>query len=129
MSPTAWQRLEAIVICAAIIVAMVVLGLPWWWVFVLFLVFDASMVGYLGGPRAGAFAYNAVHNYAVPAALGVVALITGAEWVAILAFAWGFHVAADRGLGYGLKHNDGFEHTHLGLIGKRKAAGDDTAGR
>lgn len=129
MNPIRWQRFEGIVICAAIIVAMVVLGLAWWWVFVLFLLFDASMAGYLGGPRAGAFVYNAVHNYGVPAALGAVALITGAEWIAIVAFAWAFHVAADRALGYGLKHGDGFQHTHLGFIGKHADAGGESAPR
>jgi len=34
--------------------------------------------------------------------------------------AWGFHVAVDRALGYGLKFNDDFQHTHLGWIGNKR---------
>ena len=120
MNPVRWLRLEGIVIAASVIAAMVILDLDWWWVFVLFLAFDLSMIGYAASPSVGAFTYNLVHNFAVPAALGVVALLTGQHWIAILAFAWAFHVATDRALGYGLKHDDDFKHTHLGIIGRTR---------
>jgi hypothetical protein len=32
--------------------------------------------------------------------------------------AWAFHIGVDRALGYGLKFEDGFQHTHLGTIGR-----------
>ncbi|MGC4863704.1 DUF4260 family protein [Micromonospora sp. DT41] len=32
-------------------------------------------------------------------------------WLGVLALAWVFHIAVDRGLGYGLKTAEGFEHT------------------
>ena len=31
---------------------------------------------------------------------------------------WLAHIGMDRLLGYGLKYDDHFQHTHLGLIGK-----------
>jgi len=31
------------------------------------------------------------------------------------------HASLDRILGYGLKHLDSFNNTHLGIIGKKKA--------
>jgi len=127
MSAVHWQRFEGFAICVAIIAAMVAIDLAWWWVFALFLLFDLSMAGYVRGPRLGAFLYNAVHNYGVPAVLGAVALVTDAQWLGVIAFAWAFHVGADRALGYGLKHDDGFEHTHLGLIGRTRRGATPTS--
>lgn len=55
--------------------------------------------------------------------LAVVALLTMpgpvAWWTGLAALSWAFHVAVDRALGYGLKLAAGFEHTHLGRIGRR----------
>jgi hypothetical protein len=125
VSPVPVQRLENGLLAVAILVAFVVTGAGWWWPLVAFLAFDLSMLGYLAGPRIGAAAYNAVHSYVAPAALailGLVLLAIGAEpfWPFLVAGVWAFHVAADRALGYGLKLVAGFEHTHLGLIGKAR---------
>lgn len=112
------QRVESAVIAAFVAVAFVELGFDWWWLAVLFLAFDLSMVGYLRDPRVGAWAYNAVHTYAGPAAVAVVAVAGEARGAAFLAGVWAFHIAVDRLLGYGLKFQDRFTHTHLGEIGR-----------
>jgi len=121
MTPVAWQRVESALIAAAALVAgPAALGIAWWWPLALFLAFDLSMVGYLAGTRAGALLYNAVHTYVSPAILlGIAVLAGGLTWIAVAGVAWVFHVAVDRALGYGLKLDDAFEHTHLGWIGKR----------
>ena len=65
-----------------------------------------------------------IHNFALPAATGVCALVTHSPSPAastvfgVLTCAWAFHVGVDRALGYGLKTPDGFTHTHLGRIGR-----------
>lgn len=128
MSPIPVQRVENGLVAVAILVAFVVTGAGWWWPLAAFLAFDLSMLGYLAGPRVGAAAYNAVHSYVGPAALailGLVLLAVGVEpfWPFLVAGVWAFHVAADRALGYGLKLVAGFEHTHLGLIGKARRDG------
>ena len=84
-----------------------------------FLLFDLSMVGYVRSPRLGAWTYNVVHSYFAPAALGGGALVDGARWAAFLALVWAFHIAVDRFVGYGLKFQDHFTHTHLGTIGRQ----------
>jgi len=127
MTPVFAQRLESALLAVAVLVAFVVTGAGWWWPLVLFLVFDLSALGYLRGPRVGAAVYNVVHSYAGPALLAAVALVLGGSgqdptWVFVVAGSWGFHVAADRALGYGLKLAEGFGHTHLGRIGKDRAA-------
>lgn len=35
-----------------------------------------------------------------------------------LALVWLAHIGADRLLGYGLKYDDNFQHTHLGQLGQ-----------
>jgi hypothetical protein len=125
VTPAALQRLENALLAIAVLVAFVVSGVGWWWPLALFLAFDLSALGYLRGPRVGAVVYNLVHSYVGPAAaavVGIVLIAVGADatWALVLAGAWGFHVAADRALGYGLKLPTAFEHTHLGPIGRAR---------
>lgn len=117
MSPIRWERLEGGVVAAACLIAAILSG-EWPWLVVLFLAFDVSMVGYLGGPKLGAWLYNAVHLYIGPVAFGTAYSLFGVKWAGILALAWAFHVGLDRAVGYGLKHDDAFEHRHLGTIGR-----------
>ncbi len=122
MSTATWQRVESVAIVAGVVVATIAgFGYAWWWLLALFLVFDLSALGYVAGPRVGAALYNAGHSYIGPVLAAGLFALTGADAVMITALAWAFHVAADRALGYGLKENDAFEHTHLGWIGKRRA--------
>ncbi|KAB1910333.1 DUF4260 family protein [Micromonospora sp. AMSO1212t] len=134
LNPVVAQRAEAVAVAALAVVVTVAAGYPWWSLLALFLVFDLSMLGYLRGPRVGAVCYNLAHSYTLPAALGVVAVAAAAsgdriDWLGVLAVAWAFHIAVDRALGYGLKTGEGFEHTHLGLIGKSRRTGSATDGR
>ena len=90
------------------------------WLLPALLLPDVSMLGYLAGPRVGAWTYNAVHNWTL--ALGVLgfgwwlssapALLIGAVLLA--------HVGMDRALGYGLKLPTSFQDTHLGRIGRHR---------
>ncbi|WP_062207865.1 DUF4260 domain-containing protein [Demequina oxidasica] len=128
MNTIKWQRVESAAIAVAVIVGMLVLGFGWWWLLALFLAFDLSALGFLANPKVGAMFYNAVHNYTGPALMVLIYFATDLRWVALVAMAWGFHVAVDRALGYGLKHDDDFQHTHLGWIGKHKASDTPTTG-
>ncbi len=81
-------------------------GFAWWWLLVLFLVFDFSFLGYVGGIRAGGIAYNIAHNYVAPSVListYAVLLLAGAtvDSLVFIAGLWFFHVGVDRALGYG----------------------------
>lgn len=79
---------------------------------------DISAVGYLAGPRAGAFTYNLAHTWAP--GLAVVGL---SAWLASPALQLAgsiliAHVGIDRAVGYGLKLPSSFNDTHLGRIGR-----------
>ena len=116
--PVWFQRVENAAIAALSAVAFVELGFSWWWLLVLFLLFDVSMIGYVRDPGLGAWTYNAAHSYIGPAAAGVVAVVSSSRDVAFVALVWCFHIGVDRLLGYGLKMRDRFTHTHLGEIGR-----------
>lgn len=95
------------------------LGYSWWVFPACLLLPDLSMTGYLAGPKTGARLYNLFHNKL----LAILVLITGfwcsIPWLALTGVILLGHSAMDRALGYGLKLEEGFAHTHLGRIGKR----------
>ena len=75
------------------------------------------MVGYLGGTRLGAITYNLAHSTPLPAAVIAVGLWQHEPLVLAFGLVWLAHIGMDRALGYGLKYNDHFQHTHLGRLG------------
>ena len=115
-----WLRLEGAAAFAAGLALYGWLGGPWLLVIPLLLVPDLSAVGYLRGPRLGAFTYNAVHNWAVGLAVLGLGLAVDALPVTILGAILIAHVGMDRAVGYGLKLPSSFHDTHLGRIGREK---------
>ena len=87
-------------------------------IYALVLAPDVSFLGYLAGPRVGAFAYNAAHSTVGPIALALVGQLAPSPGCIAVALIWFTHIGADRLLGYGLKYDNGFGSTHLGRIGR-----------
>jgi hypothetical protein len=92
-------------------------GGEWGWLALTFFAPDLSLLGYLGGRRVGAIAYNAAHSYAGPALLFLAAVLSGENVARLGALIWVAHIGFDRMLGYGLKYATAFTDTHLGPIG------------
>lgn len=88
----------------------------WLIFFLLFLVPDLSMFGYIAGPRIGALTYNIAHTYAAPAVVGGIAHLSDNSALVGAALIWSAHIGFDRMLGYGLKLPSGFHDTHLGPL-------------
>lgn len=98
------------------------LGFPVWTWALLFFSPDISMLGYLINTKVGAYAYNLFHHRALAliiVALGIILSINILISIGILLFA---HSSFDRMLGYGLKFNDDFKHTHLGWMDKKNTS-------
>ncbi len=112
-----WQRLEGLALLVVSVLAYARFGEGWPLFAVLFLAPDLSFLGYLAGPRLGAWAYNLAHSLIGPLLLAAAGGLTGGELPIALALIWLAHVGFDRALGYGLKSPDSFGITHLGLIG------------
>ena len=113
-------RLEWAVVAVAAIVFYASTGASWWLFAALILAPDLSMFGYLGGPRFGAIAYNALHILIVPVLLLLAGHLSGDAAAIAVALIWIGHIAIDRALGYGLKLSTGFQDTHLGRIGRKQ---------
>lgn len=92
-----------------------------WWLFpALLLVPDFSMIGYVINNRIGAYLYNFAHHKGIALlvyGVGFIIETPTVELAGIILFA---HSSMDRFFGYGLKHIDSFQYTHLGNIGKIK---------
>ncbi len=116
--PRLWLRAEAAAAFAGGVGLYLHLGGQLLWLVPLLLAVDASMVGYVGGPRPGSVVYNIAHNWAVGiAALGI------AWWLESPALALAgailvAHTGMDRVAGYGLKYPTAFADTHLGWVGR-----------
>lgn len=114
--PAAMLRVEGAALLAASAALYWANGGSWWLFALLLLAPDASMLGYLAGPKVGAAAYNAFHSYPLPAALGIVGLLAGAPLAVAVALVWFAHIGMDRAIGYGLKYPTGFGDTHMGRL-------------
>jgi Domain of unknown function (DUF4260) len=79
------------------------------------------MSGYLAGPRFGSYAYNLGHSTPLPAAVVAIGWWQEKPLVLALGLVWLAHIGIDRLLGYGLKYDDRFQHTHLGRLGTAKS--------
>jgi Domain of unknown function (DUF4260) len=116
------ERLEGLAVAAVTAVLYARTGASWWLFAAFWLLPDLSMLGYLRSPCTGARVYNAFHNYVPPATLGVFGLLHTGALLPAIALIWANHIGVDRALGYGLKYAQGFAWTHLGQLGKRRAA-------
>ncbi|MGC1516074.1 MAG: DUF4260 domain-containing protein [Maribacter sp.] len=112
-------KLEELALLFLGIFLFALLGFPWWWLPVLILLPDISMVGYLAGAKTGAYCYNAAHHRGV--AIGLYFLGMYSMWpvVQLIGTIFFIHIAMDRIFGYGLKFEKGFKFTHLGEIGQK----------
>ena len=94
------------------------LDIAWWWFALLFLAPDLGALGYLVNPRVGAFTYNLTHHKAIAIGTYVAGIWAGNPSLQFAGLIILAHSSFDRVLGYGLKHPDSFQHTHLGKIGR-----------
>jgi hypothetical protein len=118
--PRLLLRLEGAALLAVCIVLYWKFGSSWWLFVVLLLAPDLGMAGYVRSTRIGAATYNVVHTSALPAVAVAAAVLSGSSVAWSIGLIWLAHIGMDRALGYGLKYDDAFEHTHLGLIGSRR---------
>ena len=101
------------------IYALTFLQVEWWWYIILILGPDISMIGYAAGNKAGAAIYNLVHHKGVAIVFFVIGFTMPNTLLQIIGIVLFGHSSMDRMFGYGLKTEQGFKYTHLGLIGKK----------
>jgi hypothetical protein len=112
-------KLEELAMLAVSIYALVLFDAPWWCYLLMALGPDISMIGYAAGAAVGAISYNIFHHKGVAFAVFLAGLyLQQVEWQIAGIIIFG-HASMDRIFGYGLKYKDSFQHTHLGMIGKK----------
>ncbi|MBK8580722.1 MAG: DUF4260 domain-containing protein [Flavobacteriales bacterium] len=113
---------ELIQFLACLAVLVIFCHVPWWTYILLLLGPDIGMFGYLVSPRLGAITYNLFHHKGIALLVFMVGIALIPEGTTDVLLILGTilygHSSMDRMLGYGLKFSDGFQHTHLGWIGK-----------
>ena len=119
-----WLRAEGLTVFVLSVWLYARGGFGWGQFAWLLLVPDVSFAGYVGGPRIGAWVYNAAHSYVVPLQLVLVAGATGHSQVIPIVLIWTAHIGLDRVLGFGLKYPTAFGDTHLGRMGGRSDGPD-----
>jgi hypothetical protein len=111
-------RVEAVAIFLAGVLLYLQMAGDALWLLPLLLAPDLSMIGYLGGPRLGAIAYNLAHTLATALVLLAIGWFAAIAPLALAGAILVAHVGMDRSLGYGLKLPTDFRDTHLGRIGR-----------
>jgi hypothetical protein len=76
------------------------------------------MIGYLMNPRFGAWTYNLIHHKGTGVTLYVLGSLLTIHWLMFAGTLLFAHSSFDRIFNYGLKHEDAFQNTHLGRIGR-----------
>jgi hypothetical protein len=83
--PRILLRVEGAAAAVAAVALYFYADYPWWLLVLLALAPDLSMVGYIGGPRVGALAYDVAHTYAFPVILGAFGVVAetdaGFKWL------------------------------------------------
>lgn len=92
---------------------------PWYLYLLLFFSPDLGMLGYIAGPKTGAWLYNFLHHKGLALLLILIGWFLSDPALQATGALFFAHASFDRMLGYGLKHTTHFQHTHLGKIGKQ----------
>lgn len=115
-------RIEGLCVLTASLLAYSKFGDGWGIFALFFFAPDLSFLGYLAGPGIGAGSYNFAHSTVGALLLLVAGVLLSLPAAVTAGIIWMAHIGFDRALGYGLKYSAGFGFTHLGLIGRARAA-------
>lgn len=113
ITPAGTLRLEGAALAVVAVLLYARADASWWLFSSLLLLPDLGMLGFVRGPRVGAFTYNLTHTLAVPLTLAAVAVVADHTGLLHVALIWVAHIGADRAMGYGLKYPTHFRDTHL----------------
>lgn len=87
-----------------------------WLFFVLLLVPDITMIGYIFNKKIGAVVYNFGHSFISPLLLALGYLYFLNNYLLLISIIWIAHIFMDRLFGFGLKYQDSFKETHIQKI-------------
>lgn len=113
--PVIQRRIEALAVMLLAMFFYHQSQFSWLTFALLFFVPDLSLFSYRFGPKMGAVVYNTMHCFTWPLLLGAYAIVNADTLLQQLALIWLAHCAFDRAIGWGLKYNDSFCNTDMGV--------------
>lgn len=116
--PKFMLRLEGCCVFFGCLFLYPLMTMSWTTFALLFFIPDLSLLAYFFSKKAGAIVYNTLHSYLLPLALSGLFWLYHLQDFQFITLIWVAHIGFDRALGFGLKYETGFKHTHLGLIGR-----------
>ncbi len=114
--PNIFVRLEGLVVLAVATTLYFWLQGSTTAYFILLLLPDVGMLGYIKNKSIGALIYNVSHSYILPILFLMLALMWNITVLIPYLLIWFAHIGMDRMIGYGLKYSTGFFHTHMHKI-------------
>lgn len=109
-------KLEEVALFGLSIYLFSLTDFTWSWYLALILLPDIGMIGYLISTKIGAYSYNLFHHRGIAVGALLLGWYMKHDWLALSGIILFGHCAMDRMLGYGLKFEDSFHHTHLGWL-------------
>ena len=113
LSPARLLRLEGAALALVAVLLYAHADASWWLFAGLLMLPDLGMLGFVRGPRIGAFTYNLTHTLVVPLSVAAVGVVADRAGLLHIALIWVAHIGADRATGYGIKYPTHFKDTHL----------------
>ena len=118
--PRTFLRIDGLVLLAGSLILFNSTHQHWWWVPALLFFPDLFMVGYVRSTETGAMLYNLGHSYLLPVLIALCAWRSDRPFLLAIGLIWLAHIGMDRCLGYGLKYDESFKHTHLGSLDRER---------
>ncbi|WP_054712840.1 DUF4260 domain-containing protein [Bacillus sp. JCM 19041] len=109
-------HIEGLIVFVTSVYFYAQVDVSWWLFFLLLLLPDLSMLGYIVNNRIGSYSYNVFHTYILPLLLIIFSVILEQNTMLALGLIWMAHIGMDRTFGYGLKYPSNFKDTHMQKI-------------
>lgn len=111
-------HLEELAMTAAgiLLISMTDVNLSWWLYLILFFSPDVGILGYIINHKVGAITYNIFHHKGLAIVIATAGYWLQYDYALLAGLVLFAHASFDRIFGFGLKHFEGFKHTHLGVM-------------
>lgn len=114
-TPVVQRRLEGMGLLLAAAAMYGHLQFSWTVYALCFFLPDLSILLYFKGPKIGGVVYNFAHFLLLPLLIGIFGVLGDSPIALQASLIWTSHMALDRAIGWGLKYEDSFCNTDMGV--------------
>jgi hypothetical protein len=114
-TPIVQRRLEGLALLLSSVILYEHLQFSWTVFAMYYFLPDLPIPLYVKGPKFGGIVYNMVHTLLLPLLIGLFGVVLDYPVAQQAALIWASHIAFDRAIGWGLKYEDSFCNTDLGV--------------